>query len=77
MSITMGELAGRGPVPRAWGSAAWVPRTIRLLAQDKAALKASAQAVLAWPTQRIVLLHNSVIEHDAQGALAEAFSIWD
>lgn len=54
-----------------------VPRTIRLLAQDKAALKASAQAVLAWPIQRIVLLHNSVIEHDAQSALAEAFSIWD
>ena len=54
-----------------------VPRTVRLLTNDKAALKASAQAVLAWPIQRIVLLHNSVLTQNAAATLKEAFSIWD
>jgi hypothetical protein len=54
-----------------------VPRTARLLVKDKAAMRTSAQAMLAWPIQRIVLLHNSVVTQNARGALAQALSIWD
>lgn len=49
-----------------------VPRTIRLLVKDKSAVRASALQVLAWPVQRVVVAHNTVIEHDAHAALKRA-----
>ena len=52
-----------------------MPRSARLLTRDKAALRASAQAVLAWPIQRIVLLHNSVLTDTPREALAQAFAV--
>ena len=54
-----------------------VPRTARLLTKDKAAAQQGAQAVLAWPIQRIVLLHNSVLTQTPQAALQEAFKVFD
>lgn len=53
-----------------------VPRTVRLLVKDKAAVRASAQALLKLPVQRVILLHNSMIEDLAAQRLAEALSIW-
>lgn len=49
-----------------------VPRTVRLLVKDKAALRTSALQVLAWPVQRVVVAHNSVIEDNAHAALKRA-----
>jgi hypothetical protein len=50
-----------------------VPRTIRSLVRDPAAAKASAQQILQWPIQRIILAHNSIIEEDAHAKLRDAF----
>lgn len=49
-----------------------VPRTVRLVIKDKAALRTSALQVLAWPVQRVVVAHNSVIEDNAHAALKSA-----
>ena len=53
-----------------------VPRTVRLLVRDRAAISASAKAALKLPVQRVILLHNSVIEDRASERLAEAMAIW-
>jgi hypothetical protein len=53
-----------------------VPRTVRLLVKDRTAVRHSAQAALQWPIQRVVLLHNSVLEDRAFERVAEAFAIW-
>ncbi|MDQ2822490.1 MAG: DUF4336 domain-containing protein [Pseudomonadota bacterium] len=49
-----------------------VPRTVRLIIQDKAALRTSALQVLAWPVKRVVVAHNSIVEDDAHAALTRA-----
>lgn len=54
-----------------------VPRTIRLLVRDQKAAQASAQVLRNWPVQRVILLHNSVIEDKAAQRLDEALSIWN
>lgn len=54
-----------------------VPRSVRLLVKDKAAVKASATQMQQWPVQRVILLHNSVIEDKASLRLAEALSVWN
>jgi hypothetical protein len=53
-----------------------VPRTVRLLVKDRSAARRCAQAALQWPIQRVVLLHNSVLEDKAFDRAAEALSIW-
>ena len=53
-----------------------VPRTVRLLVRDRAAVRASAQSLLQRPVQRVITLHNSVVEERARQRLAEALSIW-
>lgn len=53
-----------------------VPRTVRLLVKDQSAARRSAQAALRWPIERVVLLHNSVLEDRAAERVAEAFSVW-
>lgn len=52
-----------------------VPRTIRLLVKDKAAARTSALQVLAWPVQRVVVAHDSVVETDAHAALKQALGV--
>lgn len=54
-----------------------VPRTVRLLVKDKAALQASIEPIENWPVQRVILLHNSVIDSQPRQCLREALSIWD
>ncbi|OYU46570.1 MAG: hypothetical protein CFE44_01400 [Burkholderiales bacterium PBB4] len=49
-----------------------VPRTVRLLVRDPAAAHASAVQLLRWPTQRLVVAHNVVIENRAHAQLAQA-----
>lgn len=50
-----------------------VPFIVRMLTSDKAAACASAQAVLHWPIERVVVAHNAVIEQDAKAQLERAF----
>ena len=50
-----------------------VPLIVRMLTSDKAAACASAQAVLRWPIERVVVAHNAVIEQDAKAQLEHAF----
>jgi len=52
-----------------------VPRTIRLLVKDKAAARTSALAVLAWPVQRVMVAHNSVVDDGAHAALKAALGV--
>jgi hypothetical protein len=52
-----------------------VPRSIRLMIKDRQALRSSALAVLAWPVQRVLVAHNSVVEQDAQAALRKALGV--
>jgi hypothetical protein len=49
-----------------------VPRTVRLAVKDKAAFRASAQQVLAWPIQCVLVAHNSVVEVSAHAGLKRA-----
>ena len=51
-----------------------VPKTIRWMTKDKPAAHQSAQRILAWPIQRIIMAHNAIIEQDAHATLARAFS---
>lgn len=54
-----------------------VPRTVRMLVKDKAAIRACARQVCALPVQHVILLHNSVISDKPVQRLREALSIWD
>jgi hypothetical protein len=54
-----------------------VPRTVRLLVRDRAAVQACVRQMLGWPVQRVILLHNSVITDQPMQRLREALSIWD
>jgi hypothetical protein len=71
-----------GPMPwvaRVWASLSGVrsrlnvPLLVRLLTRNRAAARASAQAVLSWPFERVVVAHNVVLVHDARAQLARAF----
>lgn len=53
-------------------SALTVPRTVRLLVKDKTAFRTSALQLLAWPVQRVVMAHNTIIEDGALAALKSA-----
>lgn len=52
-----------------------VPRSIRLMIKEKNAFRASAQQVLAWPVQRVLVAHDSVVEQDARGRLKKALEV--
>ena len=54
-----------------------VPRTVRLLVKDKAAVQACARQIESLPVQRVILLHNSIIDTQPMQRLREALSIWD
>lgn len=74
-----------GPMPwvaRVWATVSGVrsglnvPWVVRLLTRNRAAAKASAQAVLSWPFERVVVAHNVVLAHDAHAQVARAFKCW-
>lgn len=54
-----------------------VPRTVRLLVRDLAAVRTWVEQLRSWPVQRVILLHNSVIDENPMQRLDEALSIWD
>jgi hypothetical protein len=50
-----------------------VPRTVRLAIKDKAAARASAEQILQYPFERVVVAHNAIVEDNAHAAVEEAF----
>lgn len=70
--------------PLAWQARCWaklsgvhmhfdVPLIVRLLTRDRLAAKASAQELLRWPIERVLLGHNTHIEDKAKAQLTRAF----
>jgi len=51
-----------------------VPHTVRSLVRNKAAAHVSAQKILQWPVQRVIVAHNAVIEDDAHAKLQLALA---
>ncbi len=51
-------------VSRAYGRVAQ-SRLIRTLTKDRAAAAQSVREILAWPIERLVVAHGSVVEEDA------------
>lgn len=51
-----------------------VPRTVRLAARDRAAVAASARAILAWPFTRVITAHNAIVDTDAHASVERAFA---
>jgi hypothetical protein len=49
-------------------------RTMKLLVKDKAALRRSADALLALPVQRIIVAHDEIIDRHASDKLRNAFA---
>lgn len=50
-----------------------VPKTVRWLVKDRAAAHASAQKILDWPFERVVVAHNSIVETDAHAVVEKTF----
>lgn len=50
-----------------------VPRSVRLLVQDRAAVQASMQRILQWRFERVIVAHNAIVEQGARAALERAF----
>jgi hypothetical protein len=51
-----------------------VPRTIRMIVKNRQAAEASAQKILQWPFERVVVAHNSIVEENAYEAVKLAFT---
>lgn len=51
-----------------------VPRPVRMLVQDRAAVLASMQTILAWRFERVIVAHNVIVEQGARVALERAFA---
>lgn len=54
-----------------------VPRTVRLVVKDRKAARLSAQKILSWPFERVVVAHNAIIEEGAYAAVEKAFACFD
>lgn len=69
-----------GPVGRGYalltgvGGRLAIPRTVRLSVKDRAAFSASLRRILAWPSERVVVAHNAIVDSGAHAALARAFA---
>jgi hypothetical protein len=59
----MGALAHFGP-----------PRQVRWLIRDKAAARASAETILHWDIQRVVVTHGVVLQQSARRVVRQAFA---
>ncbi len=51
-----------------------VPYTVRALVRDRAAARRSAERILKWPIQRIVMAHNAVIDIEAHAQIRQALA---
>lgn len=45
----------------------------RLLTRDRAAFRASLERILAWPFERVIVAHGTILERDGRGALARGY----
>jgi len=54
-----------------------VPRTIRMMVKDKPAARASAQRILQWPFERVIVAHNAIVDTSAHQAVQKAFACFD
>ncbi len=53
-----------------------VPRTVRFFVKDRQAAQASAQQILQWPFERVIMAHNSIVEDNAYAAVKVAFAVF-
>jgi len=51
-----------------------IPRTVRALVRDRDAARKSAERILEWPIQRVILAHNSIVEADAYERMSRALA---
>jgi hypothetical protein len=51
-----------------------VPRTIRMIVKNRPAAQASAQKILQWPFERVIVAHNAIVEENAYAAVKQAFT---
>lgn len=51
-----------------------VSRLVRLVTKDKPAAAGSCQRILAWPIKRVVMAHDTIIDQNAKGQLAQALA---
>jgi hypothetical protein len=52
-----------------------VPFSVRMMVKDKAALADSARQILLWPFERVVMAHNTIVEHDAYAETRRALAV--
>ncbi len=45
----------------------------RLLTRDRAAFRASLERILAWPFERVIVAHGTILERDGRRALARGY----
>lgn len=45
----------------------------RLLTRDRSAFRASLERILAWPFERVIVAHGTILERDGRGALARGY----
>ena len=45
----------------------------RLLTRDRAAFRASLERILAWPFERVIIAHGTILERGGRGALASGY----
>jgi hypothetical protein len=53
-----------------------IPRTIRMSIKDRAAAAQSAQQILTWDFDRVIVAHNSIIETSGKEAVRRAFAVF-
>lgn len=53
-----------------------VPLTVRLAVKDRRAARASAERILQWPFERVIMAHNSVLGPDAGSAARDALKVF-
>lgn len=51
-----------------------VPKILQWMIKDRPAARTSAQKILDWPFERVVVAHNSIIDTDAHSAVEKAFA---
>jgi len=47
---------------------------VRALVRDRDAARKSAERILEWPIQRVIVAHNSIVEADAYGRMHRALA---
>jgi hypothetical protein len=59
------------------GSEGGTSRDLRWTFRDKAAARRSAERILAWDFDRLVIAHGACVEHGARAVVARAFAwLW-